>query len=640
MVNSLEHQRTFDATATAPATIAADDEHKDVKTADIEQPAELNMEADAAAIDPAEAERNLGVLKIEALYLVFGNGWKLWLLWGSIMLISIVYSLSAMTTYTYLAFATSSFGEHTILGTITVITSIIAGVAQPFVAKCADIFSRPMAIAVSVALYALGYLLVAASKNVTTVAAGEVIYTFGNTGISVLTTILLGDITSLQWRGLVNAVFSLPYVWLAFAAGPISDSIDAYSDNGWRWGYGMFCILVPVCIAPALAVLFWADRKSKKLGALSLASSSYARRAALQGVEVEKRTVVQTVLHYWRVMDGFGLILMGFAFACILSPFTLESGAVGGYKNPSMIALLVVGGVLFIAFVLWEAMFAKHPFMPKRVFNRTFCCCVAIDFLYYFSGYLSDTYFSSWVYIVKDWSETDYNYFLNTETVGLCGFSIIAGIYQRYTHRYKYLQLTGLSIRIIGMALNFLAANGNMSTAVLVMSRVLIGLGGSFSVITSQVASQGSVPHADMAIAISILALWTSVGGSIAEAISASVWNKRVPAKLEEYLGATHNSTELASIFSSIVVAREAEPRDLVIQAYTEAVRPLFLAALLTSFLPLIAGLLTTNFYLGDNHNAIEDKEIKFRPEQEVAPEAIAEKAREAEERAKAGIAQ
>lgn len=30
--------------------------------------------------------------------------------------------------------------------------------------------------------------------------------------------------------------------------------------------YGMFVILVPVCIAPALVVLFWGDWKAKKLG--------------------------------------------------------------------------------------------------------------------------------------------------------------------------------------------------------------------------------------------------------------------------------------------------------------------------------------------------------------------------------------
>lgn len=35
------------------------------------------------------------------------------------------------------------------------------------------------------------------------------------------------------------------------------------------------------------------------------------------------------------------------------------------------------------------------------------------------------------------------------DTLVLCSFGIFAGLIQRYTHRYKYLQLSGLSIRIM-----------------------------------------------------------------------------------------------------------------------------------------------------------------------------------------------
>lgn len=38
---------------------------------------------------------------------------------------------------------------------------------------------------------------------------------------------------------------------------------------------------------------------------------------------------------------------------------------------------------------------------------------------------------------------------MNILTVGLCFFSVLAGLAQRYTHRFKYLQLSGLAIRIM-----------------------------------------------------------------------------------------------------------------------------------------------------------------------------------------------
>jgi MFS family permease len=83
------------------------------------------------------------------------------------------------------AFAASAFGEHSLIGTIATITSIMSGVSQPFIAKIADNFSRPIALASGVVFYAIGYAMTAGAGNIQTVAAGQVIYTLGNTGISV-----------------------------------------------------------------------------------------------------------------------------------------------------------------------------------------------------------------------------------------------------------------------------------------------------------------------------------------------------------------------------------------------------------------------------------------------------------------------
>nr|AOR51867.1 siderophore-iron transporter Str1 [Phaffia rhodozyma] len=254
--------------------------------------------------------------------------------------------------------------------------------------------------------------------------------------------------------------------------------------------------------------------------------------------------------------------------------------------------------------------------------------------MYYFSGYLSDAYWSSWLYIVFDYSATDYTYILNILTVGLCLFSVPAGLIQRYTHRFKYLQISGLCFRIIGMGLNYYLVAGGMTNAVVVTSRVFISLGGGISVISSQVASQASVPHDDLALAMAILSLWTSIGGAIGSAISASVWNRRVPEALTKYVGDVYNQTEIAEIFGSILVARIADGPShslFVCSAYNEAIRPLYLAALITSMVSLLFGICTQNYYLGDTHNVVEDTKIVIRSESETDPDVIAAKASETE---------
>ncbi|KAL7419034.1 hypothetical protein Q5752_005870 [Cryptotrichosporon argae] len=565
-------------------------------------------------------EQDAGVDRIEALYLVFGRGWGLYLLWVSIGLIAYVYSLSRSTTAYYAAYATSSYSDHTIISTIGVINGIVAGVAPPFIAKLADLWSRPHMLTVSVALYVVGYAMCAASKNVQTVVGGQFIYTIGNTGITFLNSIIIADITSLQWRAFVDGCVNLPYVVNGFVAGYIVSDINAFSQDGWRWGYGMFCIILPVAVSPALAVLLVGDYRAKKLGAVSLASSSKSRRQQMgQATDDDgDLTLWQSIRFYWTRLNCFGLLLMGFAFALLLTPITLSTTASGGYKNPSLIAMLVIGGVLFIAWCIWDGYFAKYPFFPKRVINRTFMACVIADFFYYFSSYLVLGYYSSWVYVIVDWSDKDYGFFGNTLSVAQCAFAFLFGLAMRYTHSYKYWQIFGLAVRVISTGLTYYSAF-NPSTAVLVSSQALSGFGGAVSVICSYIGVQGSVPHQDMAIATAVLNLWASLGSSISIAIASSVWNRRIPAKLEEYLGATHNATELADIFGSIYVARIAEPRDLVKRAYLEGVRGLWLAGLITSFGSLIAAFFVKNYYLDQRHNAVEgDKVVRFRNEEEI----------------------
>lgn len=91
--------------------------------------------------------------------------------------------------------------------------------------------------------------------------------------------------------------------------------------------------------------------------------------------------------------------------------------------------------------------------MPRSVFNNTFNCAVIVDTIYILAGGLRSTYFSSFVYTVKDWSLQNWTYFNNTLTLTLCVFGVIAGIIQRITHRYKHLQSFGLCVKIIGMGL-------------------------------------------------------------------------------------------------------------------------------------------------------------------------------------------
>lgn len=90
--------------------------------------------------------------------------------------------------------------------------------------------------------------------------------------------------------------------------------------------------------------------------------------------------------------------------------------------------MIVIGGVLIFVFALYEIYVSPFPLMPPSVFNNTFNCAVIVDTIYILAGGLRSTYFSSFVYTVKDWSLQNWTYFNNTLTLTLCVFGVIAGL--------------------------------------------------------------------------------------------------------------------------------------------------------------------------------------------------------------------
>lgn len=59
-----------------------------------------------------------------------------------LFLASYIYSLDGVTTYQYLATATSALNEHSMSGTVSTAGAIIIAVGKPFMAKLADYIGR------------------------------------------------------------------------------------------------------------------------------------------------------------------------------------------------------------------------------------------------------------------------------------------------------------------------------------------------------------------------------------------------------------------------------------------------------------------------------------------------------------------
>ncbi|KAK6215633.1 siderophore iron transporter [Colletotrichum tabaci] len=575
-----------------------------------------------------EVLQSQGVTRMEAVYREAKQSRLSFYLVGvSVLVCAWAYSLDGSTTSYYSIDASSHYKQHSsVLSTLSIATGIISAVSKPFVAKISDVTSRPYTYIVTLLFYVVGYVVAASSASISAYVAGEVLVAVGSSGLDLTNDIIVADLTPLEWRGFVSSLLSTPFIINTWFAGKIVDAVQARDQ--WRWGYGMFAIIMPAALGPAIATLLYLDRKARNEGIVNLASSNAARRAAEELAEEKgydgprgaivapappepSATWTESLKRSLVEIDAFGLVLLGFGWTLLLLPFSLKTYADNGWRNRSLIAMMVVGGVLLVAYVVYEMKWAKVPSAPRRlVMNKTFLMAIVIDSFYMLAGNMRGLYWSSYVYIAKPWSSQDWVYYNNTLTLALCVFGLVAGLLQRWTHRYKMLQIIGLCIKIIGMGIMIDGPRATISTAPMVLSLVMIGCGGAFSVVGSRVASQASVPHQDVALAIALLSLWSKIGSSVGSAVVAVIWADRMPKLLRRHLPASATDKDVQSLFNSVRTIRtkyvfDDPMRQGAIEAYRRTLYYCLVPALALAFVPLVAALFQTNFYLGKQHNAV-----------------------------------
>lgn len=347
----------------------------------------------------------------------------------------------------------------------------------------------------------------------------------------------------------------------------------------------MFCIIMPVCVVPIITVLMVAERRVSRGSALNTGS---------------KRDKVVDSLSS---VDFVGLILIGFAFALLLAPTTLYSRARDGWRNPSMIAMEVCGAVILAAFGIWEWKFASNPILPRRILNRNFCLSAHVAIIQFICGSMYNTYWSSWVWVVQEYSERQWTYICETSAVSLCVFTLLGGLALRFVGRYKVIQICGQGVCLIGAGVNYYSSlPGRTTTATLVMSQMLIQGGAGFGLLAAQTVAQGSLKHQDLAIGIAVWIFLSSMSSGIGGAIAGAMWNGNLAKNLSKRIPDL-TLEEIASITGDINMARMAQPRDAVIQAYDATYRKIALVVLILFVLPLVSSFFNVDFAIDKKQN-------------------------------------
>ncbi|QKX60392.1 uncharacterized protein TRUGW13939_07537 [Talaromyces rugulosus] len=476
-----------------------------------EFPLEEQKTADGDLKKPTPEPEAAGVAKIQAAQAVWGRTGKSFLYLGLAM-IMIIFELDNITVDTYKTYAASTFNELSKVATITTTVSIILAVVKPFVAKLSDVIGRGEAYIFTVSCYVLGYILCASSSTFNTYAGGQVFYAIGQGGMSVLDAIMVSDLSSMRWRGFSYNIIYLPFLIAPWISAYIVNSV--VNGIGWRWGIGMFAILMPFSASVLIITLFVFQHRAKKAGI----------------VLAENFTVYQ----FFSRIDFGGVLLLGGGFAMLLLPITLAATTTSKWKTPWVDALVALGIVALAALYPYERYVAKHPVVPINYFkNMSIVTGVLLAILDNIGFGITHTYLYPWSLVAHNFSARTGIFLGYTNGVMQALTGIIVGLVMYKTRSYKWLCVAGAAIRLLGYGVMIRLRTNGSSIAELFIVQLVQGLGSGVIETAIVVAAQIVVPHAELAQVTALISLAAYLGSAIGSAVAGGIYTDTLRGRLE-----------------------------------------------------------------------------------------------------------
>lgn len=522
----------------------------------------------------------------------------LYIAYASLFFSALITSFASYASSTYTAYATSAFKAHSMLTTAAVVYKIARVVAYPIMAKLADVFGRAEGFTFAILLTTLSYIVYAASNNISTYVAGYFFDALGDVGYTIMQQIFIADTTSLinrgLWASLPEAVTSIPTLYLGSI---VAESM--LENSTWRWGYGMWAIILPICTAPLIFIMFWLHKKAKAQGEIKTI-------AVLKNLNKEDPWYKKTFQLLWVELDVLGAFLLAAGLTMTLIPINIAGKAnLNRWKQAHNIVLLILGILTFGAFLVWDSVYAKKPFIPYKMVRKfTIFAACAMGFLDFMNYACFTSFLPSYLQVAGHYSPGVSTRIDNSLRVSFQIASVLVGILMKYTKRAKIYCYIGVPMVILGQGLMIYLVNMKdnkvANQASLVVAKVIFGIGRGFYQTASQVLVQAVVRKQEVAVATALFLATMSIGAAIGTTIGGAIWNNKLPAKLAKYLPAA-NQKSASAIFKSIVVAQKfavgTPARIAIDRAYRETMQTLAIVSTC-----VIIPMLVLMFFLTDVH--------------------------------------
>ncbi|KAK0623180.1 major facilitator superfamily domain-containing protein [Immersiella caudata] len=429
----------------------------------------------------------------------------------------------------------------------------------------------------------------AASKNVETYASAQIFYSAGSTGLQILQQVFIADTSNFLNRALFSSLPDSPFLVTVWIGPVIASAILANST--WRWGYGIWAMILPVAFFPLALSLFLNGRKAERMGLLK------KRRHAH-----DDEPASATIKRFFFELDVVGTFLFSAGLSLILIPLTLISRSPDGWHDQTYLAMIATGIFLLVLFPFWESRpsLAPHPLLPLDLLrSRTFCAGCALGFFWFMIFYIAvQPYFYSYLLVSLNLPVSQAGPITQTFSFASTIAAIAASLLIRRARtapRPRPYILFGASLYTLAVLILLRTRTRSASLATLFAAQATLGAGAGLMHVATQLAVQASCGshHAHVGVATAAFLTIVEVGAAVGSALSGAVWGRLVPAKLVEYLPEAIKK-EAPKIYASVVVARSyawgSVEREAIARAYQETITVLlWIAACMCIPLLLVA---------------------------------------------------
>ncbi|GAD92326.1 MFS drug transporter [Paecilomyces variotii No. 5] len=363
--------------------------------------------------------------------------------------------------------------------------------------RFSDIWSRKFVLLTGLFIFFIGSLASSVSNTAPQLIAFRAITGVGGGGLMTIAQIIVSDVVSLRDRGKYQGILGA-VVALANGIGPvIGGALASISEDSWqvepRW---IFRLNMPLTAFTTLCVIFVMPLRP------------------VQGSWKKKL----------KAIDFLGVILTLSASTLIVLGLTWAGGDYQ-WKSVHVIVTLVIGGVLWVLFFLWEWKGHPLPLIPLHIFKSRIVngACLTM--------FVNGWNFVVQVYYIPTFYQLLYGYSAVKSATLLLPITLIqtfsstlSGLIVTWTGRYRENLLFGWICWAVGLGL-YSTLDSSSSLGKQVGYGVLTGFGVGQTLQPSLVAIQAGVSRKDMAVVTGARNFIRNLGGTIGLAIAGTIIN-------------------------------------------------------------------------------------------------------------------